>query len=167
MRLVHHSYSRIETVKQDFYPREQTLTCKPHGFWLSDDESNMSWEDWCTTENFRSIERAFKYDVHLTMDANILYIRNKFDLELFNKEYTTEHSHLDRNSYLSKYEKDWILVAQKYDGIVISPYMWDYRYSGDFSWYYGWDCASGCIWNTDKAIEKLEEIYTPITKNES
>ena len=55
---------------------------------------------------------------------------------------------------------DWKKVASKYDGIEINPYQFEARYQ--YLWYYGWDVASGCIWNlksvklnllTDKGIE--------------
>jgi len=53
---------------------------------------------------------------------------------------------------------NWPAVAEKYDGIIIAPYIWQRRLSDnpDHFWYYGWDCASGCIWNT----EVIEEIHT-------
>ena len=32
-----------------------------------------------------------------------------------------------------------------FNGIEICPYLFDKRM--DAQWYYGWDVASGCIWN--------------------
>ena len=40
---------------------------------------------------------------------------------------------------------DWKKVASKYDGIEIVPYQPKARMN--LLWYYGWDIASGCIWN--------------------
>lgn len=49
----------------------------------------------------------------------------------------------------------WPLVASLYDGILIPRYLWSIRFR---NWYYGWDCASGCVWNTDVIrIESVEE----------
>jgi len=42
------------------------------------------------------------------------------------------------------------VVSKEYDGIEIAPYQWDARLS--LIWYYGWDVASGCIWNLDKKV---------------
>lgn len=50
----------------------------------------------------------------------------------------------------------WTAVADRWDGIIIAPYQWTRRY--DLAWYYGWDCASGCIWNLD-AIDE----FTPFS----
>lgn len=36
-------------------------------------------------------------------------------------------------------------VAEKYGGIEITPYLWEKRLNS--MWYYGWDCASGCVWD--------------------
>lgn len=41
---------------------------------------------------------------------------------------------------------DWKAVAKEYDGIEIDPYQYERRFSEGFLWYYGWDCASGCVW---------------------
>ena len=41
---------------------------------------------------------------------------------------------------------DWHAVAQAYAGIEIAPYCWSLRFEYEFLWYYGWDCASGCVW---------------------
>lgn len=59
----------------------------------------------------------------------------------------------------STYELDWLKVKQKYQGIIIAPYQWKCRMAQETKWYYGWDCASGCIWDLDCIDEfKLIEI---------
>lgn len=40
--------------------------------------------------------------------------------------------------------------ADGFYGIEINPYLWQRRLDGGM-WYYGWDCASGVVWN-EKAI---------------
>jgi hypothetical protein len=52
---------------------------------------------------------------------------------------------------------NWRRVARKYHGIVIAPYLRELRFDEAVWWYYGWDCASGCIWNR-KAIAGVEEL---------
>jgi len=42
---------------------------------------------------------------------------------------------------------NWSAVADRYSGIEISPYQWEARDGSETSWYYGWDVASGCIWD--------------------
>lgn len=43
---------------------------------------------------------------------------------------------------------DWRRVAESYQGIVIAPYVWARRHHLASGWYYAWDCASGCIWDS-------------------
>ena len=50
---------------------------------------------------------------------------------------------------LDTHEIDWKKVKSKYQGIIIAPYQWSCRLNLDSNWYYGWDCASGCIWDLD------------------
>lgn len=49
---------------------------------------------------------------------------------------------------------DWAAIGKLYDGIIIAPYLWERRLNGGAMWYYGWDCASGCIWNP-RAISEV------------
>ena len=60
---------------------------------------------------------------------------------------------------------NWRAVAGDYAGLIITPYQWSRRLE-PYSWYYGWDCASGCIWDpsaiTDiKLIEIDHEVARP------
>lgn len=60
--------------------------------------------------------------------------------------------------YLEDYEDsriDWNQVSLDFGGIEICPYLEKVRY---IKWYYGWDVASGCIWNTD-LIRNIKLIY--------
>lgn len=115
---------------------------KPWGFWLSvvgpDD-----WEGWCIDNEQQSwIEGHHIYDVTLSESANVLFLKHPYELDSFHREYAVTDA-LGWNSY-----PDWTRVASHYDGIVIAPYQWQRRLHAPVSdWYYGWDCASGVIWN--------------------
>jgi hypothetical protein len=50
---------------------------------------------------------------------------------------------------------NWKKVSNSYGGIEISPYMWPAR--RELDWYYGWDVASGCVWNKN-VIQNIEKI---------
>lgn len=46
-----------------------------------------------------------------------------------------------------------------------APYQWRRRNERGFSWYYGWDCASGCIWRASAIREiRLIEIDMDVGK---
>jgi hypothetical protein len=132
---------------------------KPNGFWVSDD-SDHGWADWCLAEEFRLDGLRYRHRVTLSESANILGIHNGEQLEVFHEIYSVEdefsrsfnrsYDYHDKKHY---WPINWHAVAEKYDGIIITPYLWSHRLDGP-SWYYGWDCASGCIWNL-AAIESV------------
>ena len=87
------------------------------------------------------------YRIVLDPAAKVLFIRTCDELDQFEAEYGGA-------KYGAKYgakikfsrlgEPDWGAVAARYDGIEIAPYVWERRL--EVWWYYGWDCASGCLW---------------------
>ena len=115
---------------------------KPKGLWVSV-RGKDDWENWCRGESFGDIDKQRCYRVSLTDDANILRIRTADELDSFSQKYGMDLGHgLQRNGI------DWARVAKEYQGIIIAPYIWSRRLNGPSSdWYYGWDCASGCIWD--------------------
>ncbi len=55
------------------------------------------------------------------------------------------------------YQLEWDKVKDKYQGIIIAPYQWECRLALETCWYYGWDCASGCIWDLDCIKEFIKQ----------
>jgi hypothetical protein len=119
---------------------------KPNGFWVSV-KGEDDWPEWCNAEEFGLDRLGICHRVHLVAGANILHVEGADQLVEFDGRYGV----IERLSPSSTYEKrliDWVAVARDYDGIVIAPYVWEHRLDGRISdWYYGWDCASGVIWN--------------------
>lgn len=68
------------------------------------------------------------------------------------------------------YTIDWFQVVRNFPGIIIAPYLWERRNSNrsnwDSCWYYGWDCASGCIWDLRciESFQMVEEMKLPRKK---
>lgn len=144
MRLVHFSDTKITEV-QDKKQRDRH-NFKPIGFWVSDEDEEDCWSKFCKRE-YESGLGAIAHDVALKKDANILWLKNPWELDDFTDEYRVD------SEFLSSIYIDWQRVAEKYDGIMITPYQYMRRHDFDASsWYYPWDVASGCIWNA-KAIE--------------
>jgi hypothetical protein len=131
MRLKHfsdRSVIRPRTVLQ----REEY---KPSGLWVSDEDEAMSWSAW-TSNNFgQGVGRQYEHDVALATDHNVLILTTPDDMIRFTKRFAADAA------------ITWQRVAEQYHGIIVTPYQWSQRY--DLWWYYGWDCASGCIWNKD------------------
>ena len=127
---------RIESVTQgenDFRP-------KPRGFWVSDDSPD-NWETWCYHEEFA--RETFVHKMVIDLDTKfILQITSGHELDIFTDMY--EVKLLDCIVGIN-----WAEVAKAYSGILIMPYLWERRLSDKTPWYYGWDCSSGCIWDSD------------------
>jgi hypothetical protein len=139
---------------------------KPRGLWISVKGEN-DWPEWCQAEDFYLEEIATEHRVTLWPTANIKVISGNTEFDEFHWEYEADIYGLgERRRYRTtdfwgnplpdfKYDYiDWTAVAQDYDGIIIAPYLFNRRLDGP-SWYYGWDAASGCVWNLN-AIRKIE-----------
>lgn len=124
-------------------PASQAWRGKPHGLWVSVPGAD-DWPSWCRLENFCLDQLQVEHVVTLTERANVLHVGSVAEMYQFHQEW---------RSYFDDRTIDWGRVAASYDGIVIAPYQWAARRL-DLPWYYGWDVASGCIWNLD-AVESL------------
>lgn len=143
-RLTH--TSKHQTI--DVRPVEQRgIDFKPQGFWYSVDGD---WERWCKEDS----GWTFPYTHEVTLgDEQLLRIENVTEMDLFHEAYKGKVSAAEwyRENYI-----DWVAVARAFDGIEITPYLWERRLEGKaHKWYYGWDCASGCIWRPKGIKVKL------------
>ena len=125
---------------------------KPPGLWVSV-AGEYSWDQWCHAEEFRLERLLVRIPVELNPGANILHVEGEASFAKLvtiygYNPYPTLGGYRDR-------QPDWDKMKDDYDGIVISPYLWSQRL--DAMWYYGWDCASGCIWNL-KSISLGEPV---------
>ena len=154
MKLVH--FSREPVVKVRTCARADRMSSdgtgvgpKPRGFWVTDMDCEDNWLSWCRSESFGLENLAHQQEVRLSPRAKILYLRNTMDIDLFTQEHGAElHPGFGRQ-YIN-----WKPICREYQGIVITPYIWQRRLDGGAFWYYGWDCASGVIWDA-RAIDHL------------
>lgn len=137
-RRIHMSKQPIESLRKAVV--KQTPEFKPRGLWYA---CGDEWLEWVRTEMPTWMSKNF-YEVVLSPEANILFIKDSFDMSKFEKKYNARINFID-----------WPKVAQDYDGIEICPYNWGERMNR--MWYYGWDVASGCIWNTH-IVKELREL---------
>jgi hypothetical protein len=195
MRLMHFTDHELTTPAESLahlYPGPIEVTQrpgpKPAGFWLSDERGGFGWKQWCRSEDFRPRQLAYEYYVKLTGKERILYVRSVEQLDAFTKKYRADSDanrfsvkfdadyraeHPETSMFRSGptiYDIDWPRVkADGWQGIIITPYRWERRLTGHTMWYYGWDCASGCIWDPAaiggfrlKTLHwKLLELYEP------
>lgn len=138
MRLVHFSKSNTLDLRSADQPTAPHM--KPNGLWVSVESADDAWSKWCEAEDWGL--GSHEFTIEPTTDANILYLRTAADIQAFTTQFSIKLEGCKFAMFI-----DWIAVANKYDGIIITPYQWSMRMNSDASWYYGWDCASGCIWN--------------------
>jgi hypothetical protein len=124
------------------------IDMKPNGLWVSV-KGEFGWPEWCIGESWGTDTLRYRSIVKLVPDAPILMIENAAELDQFDETFGSP--------IIPHYRMiDWDRVAEFYQGIVITPYIWSRRLDGSCRWYYGWDCASGCIWDP-AAIESVSE----------
>lgn len=141
------------------------IASKPVGLWVSDDEdTENSWPAWCRKENYRLDNLRHVYRVELRPEAKILHLSSPEEVRDFSRRYGMPYEGFSAYSS-SNPQINWREVGQKYEGIIITPYQWACRLDRETYWYYGWDCASGCIWEygalKDFAYER--ENLVPLT----
>jgi len=132
----------------------QKIGRKPNGLWYEcQDGSSESWKEFC---EMGLSDGYSKYDgtYNVVLEGDGYYILNISDEKHFDKfveMYSVPHPVFPNDPEENLI--DWPKVAEHYSGIEICPYLASRR---DVSWYYGWDVASGCIWDA-KGIKELVE----------
>ncbi len=154
-RIITSAFSKIISCDIEQNYKEGLTIGKPSGIWYS---CGGSWIEWCLNEDFCFPHYVHEIDI---VDWRLVMIDNVDDFDDFCKEYGLNI----QNYFALKNQIDthilgrsidcinWTIVAEGWSGIEINPYLWSRRLNS--LWYYGWDCASGCIWDT-RAIKKIE-----------
>jgi len=125
---------------------------KPEGLWSSQEDSEFSWEEFCTGEDFNieSLEQGVTFEI--SPDAKLLYINDDSDLAKLQK-YLVPFTLFE---WERKFVFDWKKIAEDYDGIV----MYFTRLPYDVCDLYclnAWDVDSACIWNLN-VLKNIEPI---------
>lgn len=144
-------YSKINVLAPRSVAQDNGRADKPRGLWVSVDGED-DWPSWATAEEWDIGEHRFV--VTLAEEANLLLITSPDELLSFDAEFGIDGSH--------GWRVDWQAVASQWQGIIVAPYLWSCRL-GDPSWYYTWDCASGCIWDASAiaSVTAPELVFSP------
>lgn len=136
-----------EITSPKFPVEQKESSYKPSGLWYALGEE---WINWCKSEMPEWMgEYIYKLDIDM---SKVLHIKNSSQLKIFTNEYKNEKSY---HEYGSDCKINWKKVSENYNGIEISPYLYDMRMK--YMWYYGWDVASGCIWN-ENVIKTIKRV---------
>ena len=148
------------TRQKDFKLERKLYSCshssdKPKGLWY---QINDSWEEWCEHEmpQWLGAGNRGAFKINLEIDkTNVLVIKTLKEFDNFHNKYCSLHPFMNKSTFIN-----WERVSEDYDGIEISNYLYERRLNSNSEWYYTWDVASGCIWNTYiiKVIEEPIEI---------
>ena len=136
MKILHHFTENPLVLKPNKKYKQDDML-KPVGLWLSD-ENDHGWQKWCLQESF-AIERLLietKFECDL---SKWLVLDTPKKLLDFSKKYGSK--------FVFSQVIDWKKVTSEYSGILITPYHWSLRHNPETFWYYGWDCASACVWD--------------------
>ena len=155
------------TIEKDFvinktkYTQENSSD-KPDGLWY---QINDSWKEWCKYEmpQWLGPNSRGAYKVNIEIDkTNVLVIQTLEAFDSFHNKYRALHPYHYKSTYIN-----WERVSEEYDGIEISDYFYEKRMNNNCEWYYTWDVASGCIWNTNiiKVIGEITETETEKQKS--
>lgn len=141
-KYLHYAPTKVSKVNPG--PEQSTNEMKPRGLWVS---VGSEWADWAKAEKFGVERLKEKTTVVLKKHAKILRISTAEELDNFTAKYRGD----DKKFPMINWKK----VAAKYQGIVIAPYIWSRRMTNHTMWYYGWDVASGCVWDPN-AIKEIK-----------
>lgn len=157
-RLIHHSAQPLRSVRdveqRELAGRYLSAYEKPLGLWVSCADHEQNWHEWCQSENFGKEGFAFENEIILSADAELLTLTCADDLDEFTHRFGVE-----TGSSWRPVERciAWRRVSEQFAGILIAPYIWSRRNADHTCWYYGWECASGCIWDAS-AIAHIETV---------
>ena len=140
-RLIHYSHKPLGKLYSREHTERQGGYAKTPGLWVSV-EGPDDWASWCESENFGIGPIAT--EIFLAPNCRLLRIFDEDGIDDFSRKYVAV------GDYFAV--PDWLRVRAKYQGMIISPYIWERRLS-DAMWYYCWDCASGVIWDVSAIAE--------------
>lgn len=158
MLLEHYTAAPLDYEPGRVYRQEEAAPYgKPHGLWLSVPGPD-DWPAWCLEEGFRVGELVERARFTLRPGGKVLVIQDRAALLDFTYLYAVrvrESEVVSSAAIGGSWAIDWRAVAGAMDGVIVAPYRWDCRLEMDSMWYYGWDAASGCVWNLD-AVERID-----------
>lgn len=156
MKFIHYTDKKFDLQPRNYVQQTPYWKNKPPGLWVSVKGEN-DWKSWCEAEHFNVERLAVSYEVILKENAKILFLKTREEILNLCNQYPYLKPQWDDPAgkrLCKSNEIDWEKMQREYQGIIITPYQWECRLDNDCNWYYGWDCASGCIWN----IECIEEF---------
>lgn len=159
----YHWASEPVKLRRMHYP--QCGNPKPNGLWF---DVNEDWKRWCEYTEFHLEDLRYRHRVEILDPSRILFLKGAKQIDAFTRRYGRNlaggiqflQSPEEQTAFTRRYGRDlyrelqaqfsnfilWQEVAAEYTGIIVAPYSRARR--DTYLWYYGWHCASGCVWDT-------------------
>ncbi len=140
MRLIHFSREPFDGVH--WVQQFSTASSTPRGFWFAAFPGNATHQP--------EIPEGTSPDVYSTQiilhyNARVAILQSARDIDVFTQDYGSIRVGGARRPIVDRIM--WAKVAERYDGIVISPFCRERHDWPEAAWYYPWESAAGCIWN--------------------
>lgn len=133
------------------------------------------WEDWAKGNDFYSDLPGMRRTVMAVDPTRLLQIHTKDECADLQRRYRVDYlpcmEPLRTNLAALGYGLNWPALMDEYDGLELTgfEYEWGLDFAGygktpSSRWCYGWDCASGVLWNAHTAarILRYEDVaHTP------
>ena len=152
---IHFSVDSDKDIKL-FGTNGYTAHSKPDGLWYSiEGQESHGWRAWCKGEHFRMDSFKAAWKIEFKDELEVLQLDTYSLLSFTNQYASNTEDYLNRNDFI--HGINWDEVAKDFKAIEITPYAWEHRLTSQCAWYYGWDCASGCVWDVS-CIESFKRI---------
>ena len=112
----------------------QEMSLKPKGIWYGIGDS---WREWAASE-IPYVACRYTHLYRLELGGTIAKLSTSEAVD----DFTAKYSFGDDWPWIA-----WEKVEKDFDGIEVFPY--NHRDRFRYTWYYGLDAASGCVWNPD------------------
>lgn len=150
----HHSPRRIKKLKNEKLDDLGVADYKPNGLWYSLGDSWLRFLEQESSYFSWSLHRidSYKFVYRVTVDPRkILRLNTPEDFEKFTDRFGVV---LPSRGREGNFLINWQEVFVYHHGIEVRGCD---DWMGKWLWFDGWDCASGCIWDSS-AIKKLELV---------
>lgn len=154
MRLIHYSKKPLTKVLSRLHKEDGAGAYKTPGLWVSV-EGEDDWPAWCKSEQWGLETFGYTTEVILAPENTVLRLKSVKEIDAFTQKYCTENRRYENDRNV-----EWDKVRGAHQGLIISPYQWARRLSPHTRWYYGWNCASGVIWDA-AAVAELRPAKLP------
>ncbi len=153
MRLIHYSQEPLTKVYSREHSSNGAGCYKTQGLWVSVEGAD-DWVEWCRSESWGIERLKHATEIVLAPTANVLHLADESAIDDFTDEFLCAGAPIWHRTI------DWPSVRARWQGLIIAPYCWSRRMADHTGWYYGWDCASGVIWDS-AAVGALRPAEVP------